>query len=133
MVQHNTETPLPGWVKERVEGLYERAACVAFVSDRNRRTAERQLATPIPNAVVLQNPVNLASFDAVPWSEDVAGGFTMACVARLEVAAKGQDVLFEALADPVWKPRDWRLALFGEGPDREYLERLARCTASPSA
>ena len=130
VVQHNTETPLPGWVKERVEGFYERAACVAFVSDRNRRSAERQLARPIPNAVVLQNPVNLVSLEAVQWPEssphtpDEVG--LMACVARLEVAAKGQDVLFEALAEPVWKTRDWRLALFGEGPDRDDLERLAK-------
>ena len=126
VVQHNYETPLRPWEKARVAGIYERAASVVFVSERNRRTAERQLATRIPNALVLQNPVNLPSFDAVPWP-DAAGGFpTFACVARLEVWAKGQDVLLEALAEPEWKPRDWRLSLFGEGPDREYLTTLAK-------
>ena len=123
VVQHNYEAPLPSWAKERVEGVFERAVKLVFVSERNRRSAERQLATPIPNAIVLQNPVNLASFEPVPTA--ACGVATLACVARLEVWAKGQDVLFEALAEPVWKSRDWRLTLFGEGPDRSYLERLA--------
>ncbi len=48
----------------------------------------------------------------------------MACVARLEIRDKGQDLLLEALADPVWKERDFRLDFYGSGPDREILEDL---------
>ncbi len=48
----------------------------------------------------------------------------MACVARFEVRDKGQDLLLEALADPVWRARDFRLDFFGSGPDREILEDL---------
>ena len=48
----------------------------------------------------------------------------MACVARFEVRDKGQDLLLEALADPVWRERDFRLDFFGSGPDREILEDL---------
>jgi L-malate glycosyltransferase len=123
VVQHNYETPLPGWAWQRIDGVYEKAASVAFVSERNRRSAERQLASPIANAIVLQNPVNLPSFEAVPLKAGPSAAF--ACVARLEVGAKGQDVLLEALAAPEWSSRDWRLSLFGEGPDREYLAKLA--------
>jgi glycosyltransferase involved in cell wall biosynthesis len=123
VVQHNHETPLQAWTRVRIDGVFEKAASVVFVSNRNRRSAERQLASPIPNAVVLQNPVNLASFEAVPRT--ACGFAALACVARLEVWAKGQDVLFEALANPEWKPREWRLTLVGEGPDREYLAKLA--------
>ena len=42
----------------------------------------------------------------------------MACVARFEVRDKGQDLLLEALGDPVWRDRDFRLDFFGSGPDR---------------
>jgi glycosyltransferase involved in cell wall biosynthesis len=133
VVQHNHETPLQAWTRERIDGVFEKAASVVFVSERNRRSAERQLASPIPNAIVLQNPVNLASFDRVPYhapsnesvSQPACGFAALACVARLEVRAKGQDVLFEALAAPEWKPCEWRLTLIGEGPDREYLAKLA--------
>ena len=122
-MQHNYETPPRPWEKERVAGIYERAASVVFVSKRNWKTAERQLVQRLPNAVVLQNPVNLASSEAVPWP--AACDFArLACVARLDVWAKGQDLLFEALAD--WQERSWRLTHFGEGPDREYLETLAK-------
>ena len=48
----------------------------------------------------------------------------MACVARFEVRDKGQDLLLEALADPVWRERDFRLDFYGSGPDREILEDL---------
>lgn len=48
----------------------------------------------------------------------------MACVARLEIRDKGQDLLLEALADPVWNERDFRLDFYGSGPDREILEDL---------
>jgi glycosyltransferase involved in cell wall biosynthesis len=74
--------------------------------------------------VVVQNPVNLGSFEAVRWPVGANG--RMACVARLDVSAKGQDVLFEALAGPAWAGRDWRLSVVGGGPDRDYLEALAR-------
>lgn len=133
VVQHNHETPLQSWTRERIDGVFEKAASVVFVSERNRRSAERQLASPIPNASVLQNPVNLTSFAPVPRgdppasavSQPACGSAALACVARLEVWAKGQDVLFEALAASEWRSRDWRLTLVGEGPDREYLAKLA--------
>lgn len=123
VVQHNHETPLRDWTRERIDGVFEKAASVVFVSERNQRSAERQLASPIPNAIVLQNPVNLASLE--PVLRTACGFAALACVARLEVWAKGQDVLLEALAAPQWKQRDWRLTLVGEGPDREYLAKLA--------
>jgi glycosyltransferase involved in cell wall biosynthesis len=48
-----------------------------------------------------------------------------ACVGRLYPPGKGQDILFEALAQPEWKCRDWRLSIYGEGSTRLSLEWLA--------
>jgi glycosyltransferase involved in cell wall biosynthesis len=124
IAQHNYETPLQAWAKPRVDGVYERATRAVFVSERNLRSAERQRAARFTNAVVLQNPVNLSSLYAVPWPKESPTA-RFACVARLEVAAKGQDMLLEALAAPEWRSRGWRLSLVGEGPDREYLAKLA--------
>jgi glycosyltransferase involved in cell wall biosynthesis len=45
-------------------------------------------------------------------------------VARLEANVKGQDVLIEALSADQWKQRDWRLTLYGSGPDEHYLRSL---------
>ena len=84
---------------------------------------KRHLATALPNSLVVQNPVNLSDLTAVPWPSTAS--VHMASVARLDVTYKGQDVLFEALSSPKWRGRDWQLSLYGEGPDRGYLEALA--------
>src|SRR5205814_4318214 len=54
------------------------------------------------------------------------GSLRLACVARLNVHAKGQDVLLKTLAVKKWKARDVSLTLFGEGPHRQVLHNLAR-------
>jgi glycosyltransferase involved in cell wall biosynthesis len=44
----------------------------------------------------------------------------------LEPGDKGQDLLLEALAGPVWATRNWRLHLYGEGQNRGILECLVQ-------
>jgi glycosyltransferase involved in cell wall biosynthesis len=102
----------------------ERAEAVAFVSDGNRRMAERQLAVSVPHATVVRNPVNIPDRSIVPWPPSER--MEMATVGRLHVYAKGQDALFEALGSPHWSERDWRLTLYGTGWDERYLRELAR-------
>jgi glycosyltransferase involved in cell wall biosynthesis len=55
-----------------------------------------------------------------------AGPLKLACVARLEPRWKGQDVLFEVLADERWRARNYQLNLFGQGAEAEYLQRLVK-------
>jgi L-malate glycosyltransferase len=103
--------------------FFSRARYVAFVARRNLRVAERQIATHLPNAFVLRNPVNLANFNPITYpASDLV---KMANVARFEAQCKGQDVLLEALAEEPWKKRRWLLRFYGSGVDRPYLERLA--------
>lgn len=99
------------------------AACVGFSSYRGLETTERQLALSLPAAQVLQNPLNLS--DRSPLTFPSCPPAKLACVARLECQAKGQDLLLAALAGDEWKARTWRLRFYGEGPDRDYLTSLA--------
>ena len=110
--------------REAALKFFSRAYRVVFVSHENKQMTERQLAQALPNALVLQNPVNLSNLAALPWpsSQQVC----MASVGRLEAMAKGQDILFEALSSPVWQSRDWQLRLYGAGSDQDYLEALTR-------
>lgn len=103
--------------------VFNKAVKVAFVSEHNLKLAERQLATSLPNSVVVQNPVNLADHSLVPFPNDSAVRF--ASVARLDTFYKGQDILLEALSYPVWQQRDWQCCFYGSGPDLNYLENLA--------
>jgi glycosyltransferase involved in cell wall biosynthesis len=129
--------------RETARQFFHDAFCVAFVSEHNRLLAEHQLASGIPNAVVLQNPVNLNDLSPVPWpatadltsevtdlsfagrTPTTAGPARLAMVARLVASEKGQDILFRILSRPEWQRRDYRLTLYGEGPDKNYLLRLA--------
>lgn len=103
--------------------FFAKAVYVAFVSQQNLRLAKRQLAQSIPNGLVVQNPVNLLDLSTVPWPEQ--SKICFASVARLDVANKGQEVLFEVLSLPTWQERDWQCNLYGTGKDQAYLEALA--------
>jgi glycosyltransferase involved in cell wall biosynthesis len=111
--------------RERVSDYCRGAHRIAFVAEGNRKGAERQLGTDLPNSCVVRNPTNLDGSEMAPWptTNDTV---RLACVARLDVNAKGQDVLLECLAADPWRSRNWELRLFGRGRDEAYLVKLAR-------
>jgi glycosyltransferase involved in cell wall biosynthesis len=128
-IQHaNTEWY---WIPDDLADRYRRAMAAAqrcfFVSKANQLLTEKQIGSELPNAEVVWNPVNVG-FDITPaWPRLGPGGeFRLACVARLDPRAKGQDILLEALAQPFWATRPWRLSFYGEGPMRGNLERLVQ-------
>jgi glycosyltransferase involved in cell wall biosynthesis len=98
-----------------------------FISDVNRRLSEKQIGGELPNAEVIWNPLNVSCRAPLSWPPlSDSGELRLACVGRLYLPHKGQDLLFEALASPIWRERPWRLYLYGEGPMRGSLEWLAR-------
>lgn len=128
IVCHNNKE---GWWPEDDHAARLRAAIPTaercyFVSRGNLRLAERQLASEIRNAAIVRNPCNVSHDHPADWScPPVTGALRLACVGSLDPRAKGQDVLFEALATGEWGQRDWRLDLFGGGPMRQSLGHLA--------
>ena len=116
---------LPGGSLRPIAVSYlSRARSVAFVSERNLRVTERQIAGDLPNACVVRNPVNLSNFNPVRYpNSDVV---KMANVARHDAYCKGQDVLLQTLSGEHWKKRRWLLRFYGAGSDRAYLEQLTR-------
>jgi glycosyltransferase involved in cell wall biosynthesis len=118
------------WPRDDIAERYRRVLPAVrrcyFVCEANRRLVEMQLGTELPNAEVISNPVNV-KYDASPAWPPLGkdGEIRLACVGRLDPTAKGQDILFKTLARPLWMSRPWLLYLYGEGPMREGLERLA--------
>jgi glycosyltransferase involved in cell wall biosynthesis len=96
-----------------------------FVSRGNLRLFKNQIGCNLPNAEIVANPFNVDFANLLPWPPIGADNrLRFACVARLHPPSKGQDILLEVLADPVWKQRDWNLTLFGEGAMRGTIEQL---------
>lgn len=95
-------------------GYFSGAAVVLFVSAANWRAAERQLDCQIKGAVVRNLRPQVTSS---PWPQATVP--RLACVGRLDVATKGQDLLIAALAE--LRDLPWHLSFYGEGPDLELL------------
>jgi glycosyltransferase involved in cell wall biosynthesis len=118
------------WVSDQAARCFRNALPKArrcyFVSNANRILAEKQIGIELGNAEIVRNPFNVPFAAAPPWPcIPAAQDLRLACVARLDPSAKGQDILLEALAGQPWRARSWHLSLFGEGLCAETLKRLA--------
>lgn len=106
--------------------VFEKAKKIFFVSQRNLKTAERQFAIRFDNSMVVKNPVNLSDISEVPYSE-FNNSFRFACVGRLDVMFKGQDILIEVLSQDNWRDRNWSLTLYGvDAGSLKYLQDLVK-------
>jgi glycosyltransferase involved in cell wall biosynthesis len=110
--------------RARGRKLFAGAHKAVFVSQRNREIAERHLAMAVPNSILLHAPANVTEPLPLPWPADQSD-LRMAIIGRLDVATKAHDVLLEALGGEAWRDRNWRLRIYGDGPDRTYLAELA--------
>lgn len=100
---------------ESIEGLF-------FVSYRNCLNARMQLAREIPQARVIHNPVK--TWDAGPIPYPASPIPKLACVARLHLFVKGQDLLLQALSHPDLMGMPFELTLFGSGNDGGHIQSL---------
>jgi glycosyltransferase involved in cell wall biosynthesis len=125
VVQANLESLWPDdRAAERLIRVYQKACRCFFVSNRNRELLERQLGIDLANSEVVRNPFNVRWNASVPWPSE-SEGWRLACVARLEPPAKGQDILFQIMAWEAWRSRPVSLSLFGRGHMEEGMRRLA--------
>jgi glycosyltransferase involved in cell wall biosynthesis len=114
------------WFREELGAAvasYTGARRVFCVSRNNLDQLCLQVGQPLSNGEVAWNPYNVSTDRAPAWPDE-SGGRRLACVARMDPAAKGQDLLLQALARPEWRDRPIELNLFGAGPDELVLRRL---------
>lgn len=111
---------------ERMRTVYQGARRTWFVSQHNQELTEFAIGCRLPNASVVRNPtgVDPAQCSQLDWpaTEPV---WRLACVARLAIRDKGQDLLIQTLALPHWRQRPLQVSICGEGPNAGSLQRLA--------
>lgn len=116
------------WFQEQVVGeavaSYTAARRIFCVSRSNLDLLCLQVGEPLLNGEVVWNPYKVSPERAPAWPDE-SGGWRLACVARMDLAAKGQDLLLQTLARPEWRDRAVELNFFGAGPDELALRRLA--------
>lgn len=109
---------------DRIGAALSAAKRVFFVSEANCRLANAQLGITLQNAEVVRNPFNVNWNVPETWPTHDEPT-RLACVARLEPAAKGQDLLLYVLAKDKWRARPISVSFFGSGPMERSLKRLA--------
>ena len=98
---------------------YRGARCNCFVAKRNMELVSKQLGMEFERAAVVRNPIGVDR-RILPYPETV-NGFCMALPAQLVPIHKGQDILFEVLAQNKWKTRPLYLHLYGTGEHEKSL------------
>lgn len=113
------ETNISEQQKEYTLRAYLLAEKCFFVDNKSKASTESFLGRPLHNAVIVRNPVNIASIDYIAYPENETAQF--ACVGNLVCAHKGQDLLLDILNTEKWKQRDWQLNIYGTGNDEGLL------------
>jgi glycosyltransferase involved in cell wall biosynthesis len=109
----------PGMIK-----AYRHALKCFFVSRQNLVLTEEQFGLRIENAEVIFNPVERGK-GLLPYPA-VKGKYRIACIGRLFLLDKGQDILIRLMNRPKWRERPIEVTFIGSGVDREGLEAMTR-------
>jgi len=108
-----------------MRSAFQTALRCYFVSQHNLHLTECQIGETLMNAEIVCNPF-LVSGSPLPWPGNKDHSIKLACVARLETGEKGQDILLQVLARPLWRTRNLSVSFFGAGYNSEALRDLAR-------
>lgn len=104
---------------------YSHAEACYFVSQENLRNTRLQFAAALPQAKIIRNPFRAGYHEPLAWLND-SSVLQLACVGRLAIQDKGQDLLLEIMKENKWRERPLRISFFGEGPHEKILKEYAR-------
>jgi glycosyltransferase involved in cell wall biosynthesis len=114
------------YYRDRVpmRNVYLNANKALFVSNHNLKLTQEQFGTVFKNAEVISNPVKVKRIvQDYPNTND---GFRLACMGRLFLLDKGQDILIRIMAQEKWRARPLKISFIGSGTDKEALMELAQ-------
>jgi glycosyltransferase involved in cell wall biosynthesis len=93
-----------------------------FVSKQNLEITQGQFGVKIPNALLVQYPIK-RFVEPVPFPE-ITDFLELACIGRIFLIDKGQDILLRVLALDKWRNRKIRISFVGSGPDEKALKEM---------
>ncbi|AHF16919.1 glycosyltransferase family 4 protein [Niabella soli] len=95
-----------------------------FVSRHNQQLTEEQFSIRLSNATLVSNPVKLIR-EPLPFPP-ADKTYRLACVGRLFIIDKGQDILLRILSREPWRSRNIEVSFIGRGTDEEAIRELAQ-------
>ena len=109
--------------RQEAKRFYEGATCFIGACEANVEFARLRLGAKLEGGFGLHSPIRDFSGGIAAWPRGAT--LRLACVGRLMVSEKGQEILLGALNLPVWRERDFHLSFYGDGPDLLLLNDLA--------
>lgn len=113
----------PAHLRHAMRQAFEQAKTCFFVSQHNRQLTEEQFGFRFANARLIHNPVRFSP-SLVPFPEQ-SDPIRLACIGRLFIIDKGQDILLRILSMEKWRSRNVEVSFIGTGPDGEGLRQMA--------
>jgi len=101
---------------------FQKAVANYFVSKHNLRLTEEQFGKRLSNGHVIFNPQKIGGIQPYP---STANGIKLACVGRLFLLDKGQDILIRIFNEPKWRARPVAITFVGSGIDENGLKEMA--------
>lgn len=102
--------------------ILEEARATYFVSKHNLILTEEQFGKRLANSHVIFNPQKIGQIQPFP---DMKNGIRLACVGRLFLLDKGQDILIRILNTKKWRGRPVTISFVGSGVDEGALKEMA--------
>ncbi|BAY61819.1 group 1 glycosyl transferase [Calothrix brevissima NIES-22] len=112
-------------IRPMMRKVFQQAKRCFFVSEHNLSLTQIQIGQTLPHSEVVRNPYLTSGSQFLPWPATKDNCFKLACVARLWILDKGQDILLEVLAQEKWQYRNLQVSFFGEGNNRDSLIDMA--------
>lgn len=116
------ETPLDPTIKRRAMALYPGLMRLVTVSESLRRNILKETGF---DSTVIHNVIDTSLFSFEGGEGEKEGPFQFVSAGNL-LPIKNYDILLRAFAIHLESHPESRLTLFGDGPEREGLERLVR-------
>lgn len=98
-----------------------------FVSNHNKTLTEEQFGLRLENSQVVFNPIK-TKVNVLPHPA-TDQGYKMACVARLFIIDKAQDILLRIMNKKKWRERPITLSFIGTGLDEQGIKDMANLLA----
>jgi glycosyltransferase involved in cell wall biosynthesis len=102
--------------------IIQKAKAFYFVSKHNLRLTEEQFGTRLTNGHIIFNPLKIGRIQPYP---SIDKGFKLACVGRLFLLDKGQDILLRIMNEQKWRDRPVSITFIGSGIDEQGLKDMA--------
>ncbi|WP_442588335.1 glycosyltransferase family 4 protein [Pedobacter sp. AW31-3R] len=102
--------------------ILDEAKATYFVSKHNLILTEEQFGKRLANSHVIFNPQKIGKVQPYP---DTKEGIKLACVGRLFLLDKGQDILIRILNTEKWRGRPVSVTFVGSGVDEAALKEMA--------